>query len=84
VRTSGKAGVCPASVADILSSLIESATIYPGEDDVAEAEMVAKVSDLAAFATNDNAALGGGVSSSAVLVAGTRTERRHISPAIDI
>jgi site-specific DNA recombinase len=60
--------------ADILSRLIESVTIYPCEDGSAEAEVVARVEDLAAWAMNDNAAPRGGVSSSVVVVAGTGFE----------
>ncbi len=60
--------------AEILSSLIESVTIYPDGRDGPEAEVVAKVADLVAFATNDNAAPRGGMSSSMVVVAGTGFE----------
>ena len=60
--------------AEILSTLIESVTIYPEGKGGPEAEVVAKVADLATFATNDNAALGGGVGHSMVLVAGTGFE----------
>jgi hypothetical protein len=58
----------------VRATLIESVTIYPNGEHgpEAEAEVVAKVSDLLAFATNDNAAREGGVMSSSVeLVAGT-------------
>ena len=48
-------------------------------------EVVARVLELMAFATNDNAALGGGVRRcSVVLVAGTRTERCHTPAVIEI
>ena len=60
--------------AEILSTLIESVTIYPDGKDGPEAEVVAKVSDLVAFATNDNAAPRGGMSSSMSVVAGTGFE----------
>ena len=60
--------------AEILSTLIESVTIYPHGRDGPEAEVVAKVADLVAFATNDNAAREGGMSSSMVVVAGTGFE----------
>jgi site-specific DNA recombinase len=60
--------------AEILSTLIESVTIYPESPHGSEAEVVAKVLDLMAFATNDNAAPKGGVSSSIPLVAGTGFE----------
>ncbi len=61
--------------AEILSTLIESVTIYPDGRDGPEAEVVAKVADLVAFATNDNAAREGGVmSSSTKMVAGTGFE----------
>ncbi|RYF11989.1 MAG: hypothetical protein EOO77_18285 [Oxalobacteraceae bacterium] len=52
-------------------TLIESVTIYPEGPHGPEAEVMAKVSDLMAFATNDNAAPRGGMSSSMVVVAGT-------------
>ena len=60
--------------AEILSTLIESVTIYPHGEHGPEAEVVAKVSDLLAFATNDNAAPKGGDRSSMVVVAGTGFE----------
>ena len=60
--------------AEILSMLIESVTIYPGGDNGPEAEVVAKVADLMAFATNDNAAPKGGGCSSMAVVAGTGFE----------
>jgi site-specific DNA recombinase len=50
--------------AEILSTLIKSVTIYPDSLHGPEAEVVAKLSDLMAFATNDDAAPKGGVSSS--------------------
>jgi site-specific DNA recombinase len=58
----------------VLSTLIESVTIYPAGDHGPEAEVVAKVSNLIAYATNDNAATKGGVCSSVMLVAGTGFE----------
>ena len=60
--------------AEILSTLIESVTIYPAGPHGPEAEVVARVSDLLIWATNDNAAPGGGVSSSVAVVAGTGFE----------
>ncbi|MDN4634529.1 recombinase family protein, partial [Sphingomonas sp. PsM26] len=60
--------------AEILSTLIESVTIYPDSLHGPEAEVVANVSDLIAFATNDDAAPKGGVSSSIAVVAGTGFE----------
>ncbi len=60
--------------AEILSTLIESVTIYPHGKDGPEAEVVAKVADLLAFVTNDNAAPKGGDRSSMVVVAGTGFE----------
>ncbi|WP_169924243.1 zinc ribbon domain-containing protein [Sphingomonas adhaesiva] len=63
--------------ADILSRLIESVTIYPAGNGSAEAEVVAKIADLVAFATNDDAAREGGVSSSTKVVAGTLFDRRR-------
>ena len=49
--------------AEILSTIIESVTIYPGGPHGLDAEVIATVSDLMAFAINDNAAPRGGVSS---------------------
>ena len=60
--------------AEILSTLIESVTIYPNGEQGPEAEVVAKVSDLIAWATNDNAAPRGGASCSMAVVAGTGFE----------
>ena len=60
--------------AEILSRLIESVTIYPDELDGPQAEVVAKVADLVAYATNDNAAREGGVWRSAAVVAGAGFE----------
>ncbi len=57
--------------AAVMSTLIESVTICPDEPGGPEAEVVAKVSDLLAWATNDNAARKGGDRSSIELVAGT-------------
>ena len=45
----------------MFSALIESVTIFPDEERGPEPEVVAKVSDLIAFATNDNTAREGGV-----------------------
>ena len=61
--------------AQVLSTLIESVTIYPAGERGPEAEVVAKVSDLIAWATNDNAAPKGGVGSSTAVVAGTGFDR---------
>ncbi len=62
----------------MIDKLIESVTIYPDGANGPEAEVVANVSELAAFALNDNAAPGrGGVmsaTSSMVLVAGAGFE----------
>ena len=60
--------------AEILSTLIESVTIYPDGENGPEAEVVAKAADLLAFATNDNAAPKGGECSSIAVVAGTGFE----------
>ncbi|QQV78745.1 recombinase zinc beta ribbon domain-containing protein [Sphingomonas aliaeris] len=60
--------------AEILSTPIESVTIYPDGEHGPEAEVVAKVDDLLTWATNDNATPRGGDSSSMVLVAGTGFE----------
>jgi hypothetical protein len=61
--------------AEILSTLIESVTIYPNGEHGPEAEVVAKVSDLITWATNDNAAPKGGDCHSIALVAGTGFDR---------
>lgn len=61
--------------AEILATLIESVTIYPDGTSGPEAEVVAKVADLLAWATNDNAAPKGGASCSMAVVAGTRNTR---------
>lgn len=47
--------------ATALRMLIENITINPNGERGPEAELVAKLSDLMAFATNDNAAPKGGV-----------------------
>ena len=61
--------------AEILATLIESVTIYPSDGKAGpEAEVVAKLGNLMAFATNDNAAPKGGVVSSMAVVAGTGFE----------
>jgi site-specific DNA recombinase len=59
---------------ELLGQLVESVTIYPDSADGPEAEMAADVADLAALATNDNAALKGGVCSSTSVVAGVGFE----------
>jgi len=41
-----------------MDQLIESVTIYPDGANGPEAEVVAKVADLAVYALNDNTALG--------------------------
>jgi site-specific DNA recombinase len=63
-----------AVAANVLSVLIESVTIYPGAERGVEAEVVAKLSDLMAFSTNDNAASKGGSCSSMRVVAGAGFE----------
>jgi hypothetical protein len=67
-----------------LSTLIESVTIYPDGEHGPEAEVVAKVSALLVWATDDNAAREGGVVVLA-LVAGTGSfsTRKQVHP-IDI
>ncbi|WP_267383078.1 MULTISPECIES: hypothetical protein, partial [unclassified Sphingomonas] len=54
-------GTVRCEVAEILSTLIEGVTIYPDGRTGPEAEVVAKVSDPMAWATNDDAAPRGGV-----------------------
>ena len=68
--------------AAVLTTLIDSVFIYPNGRDGPEAEMVAKVADLIAFATNDNAARKGGGCSSAMMVAGTGFDRCRTSVPI--
>ncbi|MGK2911674.1 MAG: recombinase family protein, partial [Sphingobium sp.] len=61
--------------AELMGQLIESVTIYPDGANGPEAEVVANVADLVAYATNDNAAPKGGVlseTSSMPVVAGAR------------
>ncbi len=60
--------------AEILSTLIESVTIYPDGEHGPEAEVVARMSNLIAFATSDNTAPTGSDRSSMVVVAGTGFE----------
>ena len=60
--------------AAIPSTLIESVTVYPTGAYGPGAEIVAKVKDLATYATNDYAAPQGGMRSSMALVAGTGFE----------
>jgi site-specific DNA recombinase len=69
----------------ILSRLLESVTIYPDSPGGPEAEVVALTGTLASFAMNDNSPQRGSAGGCSVtLVAGTRTERCHTSPIIDI
>ncbi|WP_367171509.1 recombinase family protein [uncultured Aureimonas sp.] len=64
-----------AEATGIIQRLIESVTIYPNEAGGPEAEVVAKVSDLLAWATTDNARHNGGHGGrSAKVVAGTGFE----------
>ncbi|MEG8017044.1 recombinase family protein [Sphingomonas sp. LR55] len=67
--------------AAVLSALIESVTIFPDEPGGPEAEVVARVSDLMAFATNDNAAPRGSDCSSIAVVAGRVCLRVAWQPA---
>jgi site-specific DNA recombinase len=61
--------------AEVLSTLIESVTIYPNGEHGAEAEVVAKMADLITWATNDDAAREGGARSRSIaVVAGTGFE----------
>ena len=62
------------AAAELIDKLIESVTIYPDGANGPEAEVVANVSELAAFALNDNAAPRGGVSRSMAVVAGAGFE----------
>lgn len=72
--------------AELMDQLIESVTIHPDGADGPEAEIVAKVEDLAAFALNDNAApVRGGVmsaTSSMAVVAGARFDRCRTEVAL--
>ena len=63
---------------------MESVPIYPEGEHGPEADVIARVWHLMTRATNDNAALGGGVLRSVTVVAGTRTGRCHTSPMIGI
>jgi site-specific DNA recombinase len=74
LRTSLDDVTIRSEAASVLATLIESVTIYPNGEHGPEAEVVAKVSDLLAWATNDNAARKGGDRSSIELVAGTGFE----------
>ncbi|WP_380784082.1 recombinase family protein [Sphingomonas sp. R86520] len=74
LRTSLDDVTIRSEAASVLATLIESVTIYPHGEHGPEAEVVAKVSDLLAFATNDNTAREGGGCSSKALVAGTGFE----------
>ncbi len=74
LRETLNAGTVRGEAAEILSTLIESVTIYPDGPDGPEAEVVAKVANLIAFATTDNAAPRGGDRSSIAVVAGTGFE----------
>ncbi len=58
-----------------MDQLIESVTIYPDGARGPEAQIVSNVTDLAAFALNDNAAPWGGVCSSMPWVAGAEFHR---------
>ncbi len=61
--------------AEVLSTLIESVTIYPDGEHGPEAEVVAKMSDLITWATNDDTARKGGARPSSIaVVAGTGFE----------
>ena len=60
--------------AALMDQLIESVTIYPVGARGPEAEIVSNVTDLAAFALSDNAALWGGEPSSMAVVAGAGFE----------
>ena len=75
LRTSLDDRAVRGEAAQIVATLIESVTIYPGGEHGPEVEVVAKVADLVAYATNDNAAPKGGVCSSTAVVAGTRFDQ---------
>ena len=60
--------------AELMDNLIESVTIYSNGANGPEAEVVANVADLAAFALNDKAAPRGGASNFTALVAGAGFE----------
>ncbi|MDQ0836217.1 recombinase family protein [Sphingomonas faeni] len=74
LRTSLDDVTIRSEAAGALATLIESVTIYPHGEHGPEAEVVARVSDLLAWATNDNAAPKGGGCSSMAVVAGTGFE----------
>ncbi|WEK43202.1 MAG: hypothetical protein P0Y64_18060 [Candidatus Sphingomonas colombiensis] len=61
--------------ATIIARLIERVTIHPDGERGPEAEVEASTGTLLRFATNDNAAPRGGVSSSTAVVAGTHNQR---------
>ncbi|WP_156359113.1 hypothetical protein [Sphingomonas sp. Leaf242] len=78
LRKSLDDGSIRTEAAAVMSTPIESVTICPDEPGGPEAEVVAKVSNLLAWSTNDNAAPRGGVmSSSVMMVAGTGSGQHH-------
>jgi len=70
--------------ASILSILIESVTIYPDEPEWPVSGGRSKDLTHDHLCHKRQRRPEGGVSSSAKMVAGTRTERCHTSPVIDI
>lgn len=85
LRTSLDDAAVRSEAAAVLSTLIESVTIYPDESNGPEAEVVARMSNLMSFTANENSPRRGGDGGcSAKVVASTRTGRCHISPAIAI
>lgn len=85
LRQSLDDGLIRTEAAAVMLTLIESVTICPDEPGGPEAEVVARISDLLAWATNDNAAPRGGlVSSSTKMVAGSRTSKARHSLAVTV
>lgn len=58
LRETLKESVIRTEAAELMDQLIESVTIYPDGANGPEAEVVAKVADLAVYALNDNTAPG--------------------------
>lgn len=74
LRTSLNDDAIRTEASGVIDELIDSVTIYPDGPNGPEAEVVARTEALIGFATNDNAAPKGGVSSSIMVVAGAGFE----------